>query len=140
MVSAGERERPTLGESVRERRERLGLTVVEAANRAGVSKGTWISLEGDARRTLPHSYAAIEKALRWAPGSIRAIQQDGQPTPLDADSDTDYDLLVAWLRRVASNPNRSPSLQAWAKAQLEQLPAIKAMDRAEAEARGEAAS
>jgi transcriptional regulator with XRE-family HTH domain len=140
-----------LGVRVRERREALGLSVAGAARAAGIARGTWISLEAGTRETHPHQYAAIETALAWAPGSIKAIRSGGEPTPIRETGPRSGTTSVTvtsqtrtiqeeWARRmeevqaIADNPDRSPGLRAWARAQVQQIQDIIAAARAEEEA------
>ncbi len=74
-------QRTRLAKAVENRRLELGLSARAAATAAGVARGTWESAENGSRRTLKSNYASIEKALRWAPGSIQAILDGGNPTP-----------------------------------------------------------
>ncbi|MEU8334875.1 helix-turn-helix transcriptional regulator [Micromonospora tulbaghiae] len=132
MVNTGEWN-PTLGTYVRERRERLGMTVIEAAEHAGVARGTWINVESDSRKTLPHNYAGIERALRWAPGSVRSILAGGSPTPLEG---PDLAQLEQAVREISANPNRSAPLRQWADSLLEQITRLREADQQEARERG----
>ena len=45
-----------------------------------MARGTWTALEDGTRRTAENKHAGIERALGWAPGSIRSILNGGQPT------------------------------------------------------------
>ncbi|MEV5211420.1 hypothetical protein AB0K35_28490 [Micromonospora sp. NPDC053740] len=118
---------------MRERRERLGLTVNTAAEQAGIARGTWINLEADARKTLPHNYAGIERTLQWAPGSIRDILGGGQPTPLEGPT---LSQLEEAVRAIGANPNRSGPLRQWADSLLEQITRLREAEQQEARERG----
>lgn len=128
MVNAGER--PTLGQVVRARREQLGLSVGAAAEKAGLSRGTWVNIESDARKTLPHNYAAVERALNWAPGSIKGFLNGGQPTPIP--DQPNLAQLEAAVRAISGNPNRSDPLRRWAASLLDQISQLREAEEAEA--------
>ncbi|WP_158566473.1 helix-turn-helix domain-containing protein [Micromonospora craterilacus] len=127
---------PSLGELVRQRRENLRLTIDAAATAAGISRGTWINLEGDARQTHPHNYAGIEHALMWAPGSIRAIRNGGSPTPLDAGIHDELAHVERVVRSISTNPNRSERLRGRADSILEQIRSLREAEQREARERG----
>ena len=70
-----------LGELVRERRRALGYrTVEDFAVATGVSRRTLGTLERGEARVSDDTAAAIERILRWAPGSVEAILQGGRPS------------------------------------------------------------
>ncbi len=71
-----------LGNHVRERRLVLGLSTQKAADQASVSRQTWINIENGARRTNAANHAALERTLRWRPGSVAAVLNGDDPTPL----------------------------------------------------------
>lgn len=72
--------RKHLGEVVAARRARLGLSVTKAAERAGISRNTWSSVESGTKDTEAYVLGSIEGALYWEPGSIDAILDGGEPT------------------------------------------------------------
>lgn len=57
------------------------MTVSEAARLAEVNVKTWTAIEGGSRATRDTNYAKIERALRWQPGSVEAVQ-GGSPAQL----------------------------------------------------------
>ncbi|MFI7678523.1 helix-turn-helix domain-containing protein [Actinophytocola sp. NPDC049390] len=65
-----------------ERRKQLGLSWDEVAQAAGVSKNTLLSIRrgGD---SYPKTIRNVEAALQWALGSIAAIDEAREPTPVD---------------------------------------------------------
>lgn len=73
--------RQRLADHVKNRRLSLSLSVRAAAERAGMARNTWTSLEDSTRRTAETAYAGIERALAWETGSVRAILDGGEPTP-----------------------------------------------------------
>lgn len=133
-----------LGRYVTRRRDELGMTQSDVQAAGGPSTATVRNIE-NATQTSYRSgvLAALERALRWAPGSVEAALAGGEPTPLDVapsvTSDTDYEATVAWLRSIANNPNRGAALRSWAAAQLEQAARIREADLDEARTRGEVA-
>ncbi|WP_431728655.1 helix-turn-helix domain-containing protein [Verrucosispora sp. TAA-831] len=136
MANHDHDQQPSLGELVRQRREDLGLTVIDAAAAAGISRGTWINLEAGARKTLPHNYVGIEQALAWAPGSIRAIQRGGSPTPANARTTTDLDEIERMVRAYSANPNRSERVRGRADSLLELIRSLREAEQREARERG----
>lgn len=76
-------QRARLATAIESRRLELGLSARAAATAASIARGTWDSAENGSRRTLKSNYAAIERALKWAPGSIQNILNGGNPTPAD---------------------------------------------------------
>ena len=63
------------------RRTELRLGVEPAAKAGGISKDTWKRVEGG-QRVWDRSFAGIEAALGWEPGSCRRILDGGDPTPV----------------------------------------------------------
>jgi transcriptional regulator with XRE-family HTH domain len=61
-----------LSEIVRERRMELGLSITAVAEIAGLSKDTFKKVEA-AQPIRESSYAKVDKALRFAPGSCRDV-------------------------------------------------------------------
>jgi DNA-binding XRE family transcriptional regulator len=78
---------PTLGEYMTARREQLALSQNRAAKLFKGSRTTWVSWESDASRPERYNYVRIEAVLRWAPGSVAAILDGGEPTPIDQERD-----------------------------------------------------
>src|SRR4051794_1358785 len=79
MAEGSDEARQRLGELVLARRQELGLSLREAARRAGIMRPTWTGMEHGSRRTAAYNFAAIERALDWRPGSIEAVLAGGQP-------------------------------------------------------------
>lgn len=71
-----------LAEHVTARRTSLGLGVEPAAKQAGLSKDTWKRVE-HGKPVRDTTYAAIDRALRWAPGGCMAILSGHSPTSID---------------------------------------------------------
>lgn len=70
-----------VGELIRERRLARGWTQEDAAERAGVSVGSWRNTESGRRRPRPATFAAIIASLELTPDDIRRVR----PIPLVAD-------------------------------------------------------
>lgn len=70
-----------LGARIRAERERQGLSRAALVERSGVAVGTIQNVEGQAvpKGRWPQSLGAIEKAFGWAPGSMKAILDGGEP-------------------------------------------------------------
>lgn len=70
-----------LGELVRERRRALGYrTVEDFAAATGVSRRTLGTLERGEARVSEDTAAAVERILRWTPGSVDAILAGRRPS------------------------------------------------------------
>lgn len=110
MTTTENRER--LARYVHRRRVELGLSVNQAAQIAGVSKGTWQGLEKARRETGEHKYAGIERALKWKPGSILAVlKEGGVPQPVNGGAPEperprpgDIDAAIAAIEQVEGAP------------------------------------
>lgn len=74
-----------VGDQVVTRRAELGLSRAELARRADVDPKTLQTLEQDRRWPQDVNRAKIEQALGWAPGSLEAIRDGGEPTELAGD-------------------------------------------------------
>lgn len=67
---------------VNKRRHLLGLTQQDIRSLGGPSTATMRLIEGALQDSYrPMVLSSLEKALRWAPGSIEAILAGGEPTP-----------------------------------------------------------
>jgi hypothetical protein len=78
MTADSDRDYTRLAELAHQRRVELGLSIVAAAQAAEASKGTFQRVErGMAIRES--SYARIDAALQWAPGSCRSVLEGGEP-------------------------------------------------------------
>lgn len=64
---------------VHQRRTELKLGVEPAAKAAGISKDTWKRVEAG-QKVWDRSFAGIESALGWEPGSCRRILDGLDPT------------------------------------------------------------
>src|SRR4051812_29635712 len=84
MSDGSEHNRLRLGHLVLARRKELGLSIREAARRAGVMRPTWTGLELGVRRTADYNFAAMERTLEWGAGSIETVLGGGEPTALPA--------------------------------------------------------
>lgn len=76
MSSKGER----LAKAVRDRRSELDLTQLDVWQAGGPSNTTLTRVESGELDTLSRVTARkLDKGLRWAPGSARAIYDQGEP-------------------------------------------------------------
>ncbi|MER6488780.1 helix-turn-helix transcriptional regulator [Streptomyces virginiae] len=80
MTQANDRDHNRLASQVRARRLELGLSRAALAEHAGISKGTCHRVE-EGQPIRDTSYAKIDAALGWAPGSCAAIRDGGHPAP-----------------------------------------------------------
>lgn len=70
-----------VGAAVRAARKAQELTQAELAGRAGVSAGTIRAIErGTEYGSVNPTLRAVEAALSWAPGSVQAVLDGGEPT------------------------------------------------------------
>lgn len=74
--------REFLGETVLERRQDLRLSKEEAARRGGMSVKTWTSVE-NGKEVRPTTYVGVEDALAWKRGSVSAVLDGGDATPME---------------------------------------------------------
>ena len=113
-----------LGALVHRERLRWGLSIDEAADRAGMSAVTWSRIEkGLPVRAL--TYAGVERVLRWDPGDSKEFLAAGKPPgqtripldgvgPKDSNPGGGEDPLIAEIWA-------DPSLSEDVKMQLEQI-------------------
>jgi hypothetical protein len=72
-----------LAEAARDRRSELGLTQEDARAAGGPSTATMRLIEGALQDGYtPAILRRLEVALRWTPGSVRAVLAGGDPVPL----------------------------------------------------------
>lgn len=76
--------RERLGQAIEARRKTMGLSLSAAARLAGIDRATWTGSERGTRQTEAYNFAGIERALRWAPGSVERTLAGGAPTELPA--------------------------------------------------------
>ena len=82
--------RQRLGRLVQERRRQLGLSIRAAAERGGVVRNTWASIEEGVRKTADSNWAGVQRALGWVPGSVASILNGGDPEVASADAHAGY--------------------------------------------------
>lgn len=73
----------SLGLAMQARRHSLGLSMMKAANLAGLNRATWTTAERATRALRQYNYSAVERALGWSPGSVEQILSGGEPTVAD---------------------------------------------------------
>lgn len=101
------------GEILRRARGMAGLTVMRAAEQAGLSRSRWTIFEthGIPDTVRPQTLGMIERVFDWSPGSIEDYFRGG-PEPTQVQHDVlDLDLgdrarLVADVRRELSRDDR----------------------------------
>lgn len=72
-----------LGRYAKQRRDQLGMTQQNVWDAGGPSDTTQSGIElGTATGVQRSTLLRLERALRWAPGSARAVMDGGQPTPM----------------------------------------------------------
>lgn len=67
------RKRLTLGGRIEHHRKQAGLSVAEAARRAGVNRKTWQAWERGDRIPDDRNHRIIEDFCEWEPGSVAAV-------------------------------------------------------------------
>jgi len=67
---------------MRERGIELGKRWVQIAREAGITTSALGGIRRGQYRPSPHTARALERALKWEPGSIDAILAGGDPTPM----------------------------------------------------------
>lgn len=104
------RARLTLGGRIKKRRVDLGMSVREAARRAGVNRKTWASWERDDSVPSDANYRLIDDFCEWEPGSTESVTTGRLPrlrrpatvTPLHPDVLPPDDEFVAEMRTIMS--------------------------------------
>lgn len=76
-----------LADRVLNRRLVLGLSIDRAAESVGMSATTWTRVE-QAKTVQRLTYAGVERALSWEPGSCQTILSGGEPTLAPAPAQT----------------------------------------------------
>lgn len=123
-VSKREYEPGTLGWWMDDRRGELALTWDEVAERANVSPETLRRNAGDPSRMRTTTRKGIERALKWAPGSIDAILDGREPVNAEQEASTEQtradriaelestverlELMARDLRRQLEDLDRDP--------------------------------
>ena len=74
--------RQELADLMDARRQELGLTWDEVAAGADMSREGLRRVREGGRNMRPLTKSGIERALSWTPGSVDAILEGGEPTPL----------------------------------------------------------
>jgi hypothetical protein len=73
-----------LARIAKSRRHELGLTHTQIQAAGGPSPGTQQKIENArAGRFRDDTIADVERGLRWAPGSVQAVLDGGDPTPIE---------------------------------------------------------
>ncbi len=72
-----------LAGAVRRRRDELDKTQAEVASDGKFSTDRYSAIElGKVTSLMSKTIKALERGLDWAPGSVRAVLERGEPTPL----------------------------------------------------------
>lgn len=103
-----------LADTVVRRRAELNLTQADVAQRGQISIDRVQNIEGAKRTTYRlGTLAALERALEWAPGSVQAILDGDDPTPLTTPA--------AALPRAGESIARSNAILAELEERLDRL-------------------
>lgn len=89
MGDMAEDGRVRLGKKMAEQRKRLGLSVRTVSEQAKINRDTWADAEAGKRTLQDHNHAKVEKALRWAEGSIAEILEGHEPVATTTDAPID---------------------------------------------------
>lgn len=77
-----------LGMAVKSRRQQMGYTQQDVTRDGGPSDTTQTGIElGTASGVSPATLRKLDTALRWQPGSAKAVMDGGDPTVLDEPTD-----------------------------------------------------
>lgn len=90
--------RRPIAQAIRQRREALGLSQDDAAQRAGLSVSTWRNAESGRTKLAQPTRERIEDALEWEQGTLRSLAA-GEWAVIDPDIVSRVDELE---RRVES--------------------------------------
>lgn len=108
-MDASTRDWSGLGKRMRLQRLRLGLTQAQVAEQAGgLSKRTVINYEQGRIPTdddVPGGYYRIEPVIGWAPGSVDAVLDGGEPTLMQSraePADGSIDAALSLFPQVAA--------------------------------------
>ncbi|MBH5391880.1 helix-turn-helix domain-containing protein [Bradyrhizobium diversitatis] len=77
----------SIGAAIRARRDAVGLTQAQVAEKAGLSRTTLTNIERGGQALLVHQLLDLARVLRVSPGSLlpsttlAAIAQEGEPVP-----------------------------------------------------------
>lgn len=94
------------------RRRDLRLTWDEVAARAGINRETLRQIRIGSGEIRALSVTGIEDALEWERGSIDAILADGEPTPLETETPSQFDQDMTTAHAVLDEIERDPRLRA----------------------------
>lgn len=83
-------ERARLREHMEARQGHLGENWDAIARRAGIHEETFRRVRFGTGQMRPATRVAIERGLKWEPGSVRATLDGGDPTPLPETEDDRY--------------------------------------------------
>ena len=86
-----------LARHIAQRRRQLELSKSAAVTVAQVSRPAWDSWENGVRLPQDSKYGAIERALKWQPGSVEAVLAGGEPTPAQPTVDDEEREYRAYL-------------------------------------------
>ncbi len=85
----------TVGERIRTARQRLGLSQVELAKKAGVSRGAIYQWENDVNYIRPQTIPRLAAVLGLSPSALSPFG-GGTVAPTATTQKTNYVALIAW--------------------------------------------
>lgn len=89
MGDMAEDGRVRLGDLMAKQRKRLGLSVRAVSDLAKINRDTWADAEAGKRTLQDKNHAGVERALRWADGSIAEILAGREPVATTTDAPID---------------------------------------------------
>ena len=110
-----------VGKRVVERRTTLGMNQRDLAMRADVTPATLRSLEQDRRWPQDVNRAKIEQALGWAPGSLEAIRDGGEPTELADDEPSQSGSILSGPSGPLPTGRSQPGASAFSESDQQRL-------------------
>lgn len=105
--------RRRLGRVMEERRAQLGLYVREVADAAGITAEGYRRVRDGSAPIRPTTKSGIERALRWAFGSMDAVLGGGEPTPLEAEPGRAGDKRPRYVQNVLRRMGEDPDYAQW---------------------------
>lgn len=110
-----------VGEALVARRAELGLSRAAAAKKAGIDVGTLRSAELNERWPQDVNRAKIEQALGWAPGSLEAIRDGGEPTELADDEPSQSGSILSGPSGPLPTGRSQPGASAFSESDQQRL-------------------
>lgn len=112
MASHPTRNYVALAKRARVRRSELGLSIYAVAEKAGMSKDTYMRVE-NGLNVRDSTYSAVDTALGWSPGACISILEDANPAEIEEVQPTtritEEDISQAVLAGIVANTDLAAS-------------------------------